>query len=74
MQTLTDLLRHLDPRERMERRRRINAIADWWALKLRQKYGSKGEALAACRKHQVATAKRGDALRNHIWALASRKL
>jgi len=52
----------------MERRRRINAIADWWTLKLRQKYGTRGEALAACRKHQVATAKRGDALRNHIWS------
>ncbi len=65
--TLTDLLRHLDPAERMERRRRIYAITDWWAEYLVEKYGDRGHALAACRRRQVATSRAPAALRNRIW-------
>ncbi|GJL94313.1 MAG: hypothetical protein DHS20C05_07180 [Hyphococcus sp.] len=72
MKTLTDILGSMDPRERMERRRRIEAIADWWALKLRQKHGD--EAEYRCRHHMVNTVKMGAGLRNHIWSRVYRQL
>lgn len=72
MRTLTDTLGSMHPRERMERRRRIHAIADWWTLKLRQKHAE--EALYRCRCHQVATAKSGAMLRNYIWGQVARRL
>ncbi len=71
---LTDLLNHLDPRERMERRRRIYAIADWWAEHLVEKYGDRGKALFACRLRQVATSRAPAALRNHIWRQVAQRL
>ena len=74
MPSLTDILRHLDPAERMERRRRIYAIADWWALYLAKKYGGRGEALAACRRRQLATAKADASIRNHIWEMVYRSI
>ena len=74
MGTLTDLLSHLNPAERMERRRRIYAIADWWALYLMKKYGLPRDARARCVKHQVATAKSGAGLRNHIWGQVAIRL
>lgn len=72
MKTLTDIMGHLDPETRAERRRRIYAMADWWALKLREKHGD--GALYRCRCHQVATAKDGAGLRNHIWGRVAERL
>jgi hypothetical protein len=74
MTTLTAILRHFSPAERMERRRRINAIADWWALYLVKKYGLPRDARARCVKHQVSTAKGGAGLRNHIWGQVAQQL
>lgn len=69
-----DFVRYLSLKERMERRRRINAIADWWALYLVKKYGDAGQARARCVQHQVSTAKRDSALKNHIWCQVNRRL
>lgn len=64
---LTYFLRHLDPRARVKRRRRIYAMADRWAAYLMEKYGDRGEALSRCREHLVATSKRDSGVRNYIW-------
>lgn len=69
---LTNLLRHLSPTARMERRQRIHAMADRWAERLRAKHGEK--AAYRCRRHQVATAKVGGGLRNHIWCQVAHRL
>lgn len=69
-----DFVRYLDLRKQVERRRRIYAIADWWALYLTKKYGGAGKARARCVQHQVSTAKRDSALRNHIWCQVNRRL
>jgi hypothetical protein len=72
--TLTELLRGLYPAVRKERRRRIYAIADWWALYLTEKYGTARNARAHCVRRQVATARTGAALRNHIWGQVAQRL
>ncbi len=69
---LTDLMRHLSLQERIEHRRRIEAIADYWALKLWQKHGD--GAKARCIKHQISTTKNKADLRNHIWCKVNRRL
>lgn len=74
MQGPIDFVRVLNLKKRMERRRRIYAIADWWALYLVKKYGDVGQARARCVQHQVSTAKRDSALRNHIWSQVNKRL
>lgn len=69
---LTDLIRHLSPRERIKRRRRIEAMAQRWAVYLQEKHGD--EAKYRCRHHMVNTAKMGSGIRNHVWAKVSRLL
>ena len=70
---LTQLLLTLDPRERMERRRRIEATAEWWALYLVNKYG-KNASRFRCRQLMALTSKTDAHLRNHIWARVYRNL
>lgn len=72
MRRLTDILIHVPTPLRIKYRRRIEMIADWWALKLRSKHGE--AARARCIQHQIATAKNGAELRNHIWSLVNRSL
>ncbi len=72
MKSLTEFLGAMHPRKRLERRRRIYAIADWWAVKLRHKHGE--EALYRCRCHQVTTAKNGAVLRNKLWSEVAKRL
>jgi len=74
MATLTDLIRHFDPATRVERRRRIYAIADWWAAYLIQKHGDKAHALVACRRLQLGTSRVPAWLRNHIWCKVAERL
>lgn len=69
---LTELLSPLPTIKRIAARRRIEAIADYWALYLRSKHGE--EAAYRCRCHQVATTKNGAHLRNHIWCLVAHRL
>lgn len=69
-----DFVKYLDLRNRVERRRRVNAIADWWADYLMAKYGDRGNALAACRRRQVATSRAPAAQRNHIWGQVAKRL
>lgn len=64
--SITATLTHLSPQKRLETRRRINAIVDFWTKHLRHKYGD--EALYRCRCHQVTTAKNGSLIRNRIWS------
>lgn len=67
MKSLTSLLGHLTPAARLQRRRRIYAMADRQAALLLDKYGDREMALAACRRRQLATTAAPAALRNHVW-------
>lgn len=72
MTTLTALLRNLSPAARLERRRRIEAIANRWSDYLRSKHGE--AALYRCRQHQIAATKNNSPLRNRIWSMVSQLL
>lgn len=74
MPTLTTLLRHLSPMHRVERRRRIYALADRWTDRLIDKYGRPPEALARCRRHQLSTTEHNAPFRNHLWSQIAKRL
>lgn len=69
-----DFVKYLDLRKRVERRRRINAIADRLTARLISKYGDAPHARIGCVKQLVSTCQRPVALRNHIWCQVNRRL
>jgi hypothetical protein len=69
-----DFVRYLDLRKRVERRRRIYAIADRLTDRLLRKYGDAGRARIACVAQMVSTARREVPPRNHIWCQVNRRL
>lgn len=67
MNTLTDLIRYLSISSRLKARRRIEAIARYFAETMELRHG-KGEALARVRRRLVFCA-RGNVrgVRWHVW-------
>ena len=59
---------------RVERRRRVYAMADRWADRLIEKYGSAPEALARCRRHQLSTTEQYSSVRNHLWSQIAKRV
>lgn len=63
---LTKLISHFSPRDRIKRRRRIEAMVQRWAGYLQEKHGH--EAKYRCRHHLVNSIKMRAGLRNQVWS------
>ena len=71
--SLTEILARLSPEQRLQRRRRIEAIAWRWTERLTRKYGSAG-ALAVCRRKLVYCIRHAPGLRETLWNRVYRNL
>lgn len=69
---LTQILWHLPTPQRVEYRRRINAMVDSWADYMQAKYGP--GAIRQLRLRMIQTTKRDEHFRNHLWSRVYRKL
>lgn len=71
--SLTRMLGRLSPAQRMQKRRRIEAIAASAADSLTRKYGT-GGALAVCRRKLAYCVRHAPGVREQIWILVYRTL
>jgi hypothetical protein len=63
--TMTSAISHLPIMRRIQARRRVEAIADHWALFLKARYGN--HAVGRCRQKMAACSRYSAGMRWQIW-------